>query len=629
MPTQSNSKQIYSVYNSLTSSNLSDDAIIKTLLDILKSKNIGNNLTFIAFLSEFQINNEELDYVAIIELIGFVHQKKKEKIEFSNTDERKHNGIYYTDYSIARLIAKDTLSLYGNSLDPLKLNFLEPCSGIGIFAIAYLDTIFELNEKYLTHAQKIIDNMFFADIDGEAISLLKIILPAYLSAKYGLEVTVTEENTFVGNALFNINENVISKNDLRAIFSKHKGFDVVLTNPPYKLLKANSDKYSSGINSYKEQITQILDFIRENNIYKYNIGTLNLYKLFVEEILENYTKKDSKIGLLIPATLLSDKHSFGLRNRMLTNYTLSTIYTIPEKNDFFLDISQAFCFFSLDKKTNSDEINLKTNISNIEKIANTSISISKSWINSISDLQEIVSTDTTGWSILSKIHKHKKIKEIPSITNLRGELDLTFDKAFITSKETDYMLLRGNGIKEYIFVRDNLFVDNGFIKKLNGKGRYLLSDRLVCQQISNINLVKRLKFSKVPKNTVLGNSCNFIVLNNDSLFYEDNITLDYLLGVLNSFLLNWRFQLTNSNNHIGNYELDELPLAIPSTKQKSIIENLANKLIDEPDNNEFRAKLNTTVFDIYGLNKDEVLYILDKHGNNEVTRLTGRELYRS
>lgn len=629
MPTQNNSKKIYSAYTSLSLSNISDDVIIETLLYILKSKRISNDLAFMAFLSEFQSNNEELNYIAIVELIGLVHQKKKEKIGFSNTDARKHNGIYYTDYSIAKLIAKDTLSLYGNSFDPLKLSFLEPCSGMGIFALAYLDSIFEINREYLANAQKIIDNMFFADIDEEAISLLKVILPAYLKAKYALEVTISEKNTFVGDALFNINEGIISKNNLKIIFSKEEGFDIVLTNPPYKLLKANSNKYGSGTDNYKDQITQILYFIREKNLYRYNNGTLNLYKLFVEEIIENYTKKDGKVGLLIPATLLSDKYSFELRNLILNNYTLSTIYTIPEKNDFFLDISQAFCFFSLDKKSNSDEINLKTNISNLENLGNATISISKSWIKSISNLQEIVSTDTIGWSILSKIHTHKKIKEIPSITNLRGELDLTLDKAFITNEETDYMLLRGNGIKEYIFVKDSSFVSNGFIKKLNGKGRYLLSDRLVCQQISNINLVKRLKFSKVPKNTILGNSCNFIVLNNDSLFYEDNLTLDYLLGVLNSFLLNWRFQMTNSNNHIGNYELDELPLAIPNAEQKSIIESLTNKLIADPDNNEFRARLNTTVFDIYGLNREEALYVLDKHGDSEVTRLTANELYRS
>ena len=613
-PAKNNSKQIYSTYNSLASSGMSDNVIIDSLINLLKTNTPSNNLTLTAFLSGFY-TEDMLDHISIIELIGLTHQKKKEKIAISDTDERKHNGIYYTNYSIAKRIAEDTLSLYGDAFDPTKLTFLEPCSGTGIFAVAYLDTIFQINRKYLLNAQKIINNMFFADLDGDAINLLKIIIPIYLKTKYAVETTIPEKNTYIGDALFNIDKGNINKNDLKTIFNMNNGFDVVLTNPPYKLLKANSNKYNEGTN-YKEQITEILRFIRKHNTYKFNTGTLNLYKLFVEEIVENYTNSSGKIGLLIPSTLLSDKQSFELRSRILDKYSLSEIYTIPEKNNFFLDISQAFCFFSLDKSKPTDELRLKTNVSDSVDLNKEYVSVSKTRIDSISTLKEIVTTDNVGWRILSKIHKNKKIKDIPSITNLRGELDLTLDKKYITDDGTEYYLLRGNGIKEFSFNKDNLFVQNNFINKLNGKAKFLLSDRLVCQQISNINLTKRLKFSKIPRNIVLGNSCNFIVTNTDTLFSESNISLDYLLGVLNSFLLNWRFQLTSSNNHIGNYELDELPLAIPSPKQKSIIEDLVGKLVKDPNNNELKAKLNSSVFDMYGLDKEEALYILDKHRKN-------------
>jgi Alw26I/Eco31I/Esp3I family type II restriction m6 adenine DNA methyltransferase len=625
-PAKNNSKLIYSTYSSLASSGMSDGAIIESLVNLLKTNKLGNDLTLTAFLSWFYITNE-LDHVSIIELIGLTHQKKKEKITISDTNERKHNGIYYTNYSIAKRIAEDTLSLYGDSFDPTKLTFLEPCSGTGIFAVAYLDTIFQTDKKYLFQVQNILNHMFFADIDGDAINLLKIILPAYLKIKYGIEATIPEKNTYIGDVLFNIDKGNVSKNDLKAIFNVNSGFDVVLTNPPYKLFKANSNKYNEGTN-YKEQLTEILRFIRKNNTYKFNTGTLNLYKLFVEEIIENYTHNNGKVGLLIPSTLLSDKQSYELRSRILDKYSLSEIYTIPEKNNFFLDISQAFCFFSLDKSKPTDELRLKTNISDSVDLNKEYVSVSKTRINSISTLKEIVTADNMGWRILSKIHKNKKLKDIPSIINLRGELDLTLDKKYITDDGTEYYLLRGNGIKEFSFNKENLFVQNNFINKLNGKAKFLLSERLVCQQISNINLSKRLKFSKIPRNIVLGNSCNFIVTNIDTLFSEANISLDYLLGVLNSFLLNWRFQLTSSNNHIGNYELDELPLAIPNPKQKSIIEDLVGKLVKDPNNNEFKAKLNLSVFDMYGLDKEEALYILDQHRKNETAELTSRYLYQ-
>lgn len=621
IPATNKAKLIYSTYNTLSESGISDNELINKLVNTLKTNQLGNDFTLNTFLSSFQ-KDKIIDHIGLVELIGLTHQKRKEKVVISHTDERKHNGIYYTNYVIAKRLAEDTIDLFGDTFDPTQLTFLEPCSGTGIFAIAYLDVIFQRNKKYLNKAQQIINNLYFADIDSEAITLLHAIIPAYLHSKHGVNIKIPKKNLYVGDVLFKLDNNNVAKVDLKSTFGIKDGFDIVLTNPPYKLLKANSNKYNGDTDNYKEQIDKILSFIRKNNVYKYNSGTLNLYKLFVEEILEKLTNNKSRIGLLIPSTLLSDKQSFGLRNRMLDKYAFSTIYTIPEKNNFFLDISQAFCFFALDKAKTSQDIKLRINIAEESDIDKDEIKINKSNINTISSQQEIVSTDQVGWKILNKIHKHHKLNEISSISNLRGELDLTLDKKFITDENTEYSLLRGNGVKEFNFSKDKLFVQNNFVNKLNGKAHYLRSERIVCQQISNINLTKRLKFTKIPKNVVLGNSCNFIATNQDTLFNESNITLDYLLGILNSFLLNWRFHLTSSNNHIGNYELDELPIAIPDNKQKTVVEDLVGKLSTNPNDKQLKAKLNDVIFKIYNLDKSEASYILDKHQKDEAAIIT-------
>ncbi|NMC61917.1 MAG: hypothetical protein GYA55_01980, partial [SAR324 cluster bacterium] len=116
----------------------------------------------------------------------------KEKSLISNTDERKHNGIYYTNYSIAKKIAEESISLFDNGIDFTKLAFLEPCVGIGIFALAYIDTVIERNIKLVSKLQAVINNMFYADIDKDAIKLLKIIIPIYAKAKYKVSVVIPE-----------------------------------------------------------------------------------------------------------------------------------------------------------------------------------------------------------------------------------------------------------------------------------------------------------------------------------------------------------------------------------------------------------------------------------------------------
>lgn len=51
---------------------------------------------------------------------------------------------------------------------------------------------------------------------------------------------------------------------------------------------------------------------------------------------------------------------------------------------------------------------------------------------------------------------------------------------------------------------------------------------------------------------IIANSCNYITV--------DEMFMPKLAALLNSALLNWRFKLTSTNNHVNNYELDELPL---------------------------------------------------------------------
>ena len=75
----------------------------------------------------------------------------------------------------------------------------------------------------------------------------------------------------------------------------------------------------------------------------------------------------------------------------------------------------------------------------------------------------------------------------------------------------------------------------------------------ICQQISNVDMQKRLKFVFCEKTDILGTP-NYIISTRQS---ED---LKKLFFILNSELLNWRFKITSSNNHINNYELDELPI---------------------------------------------------------------------
>lgn len=604
--------EIFKIYNSLCSHYPNKQVLLDKLFNFfLKKPNLDNQIDVMLYAS--MKTGDKIDPLKVFQLIGLLHQKKRESEKIVNTDKRKHYGIYYTDYSIARLIAKESICESNND-DLLKLTFFEPCSGTGIFVIAYIDEILErignLNSKTF---QKLLDNIYISDIDEEAVDLLIKVLPLYINAKYNVSVKINPDNFYKGDILFGSNNGKIEKRNPKEIFGVDNGFDVVLTNPPYKLLKANGNKYQddSNLNQHALDIKSILDFIRANNLYKFNQGTLNYYKIFLEEILENYTHKSSKVGAIIPITLLNDKQSELLRKRILNNYKLFKIYIIPEKNEFFPDISQAFCFFALDKKEPGDIIRINPKVINQDDFSKEGVEVSVEHIEKTSETAPIVIENEIGWRILQKLNALPKLRNLTSVCNARGELDLTLDKNFITNKRTSLPLLRGNNVSEFSYTLGEFFTDEKFIQKTTEKSKYINKERLVCQQISNIHLEKRLKFTKIPGNIVLGNSCNFLTFN-ESLFGSQEVSLTYLLGVLNSMLLNWRFKITNSNNHISNYELAELPIAIPSPSEKKEVEDLV-ALIKDADNQESIYKLNMKVFELYGLDEEEKNYILGKH----------------
>ncbi len=599
--------EIFKIYEFATNLYQSNNELLLFLFDILDDKNKKDDKSP---LYRLLLTDNKINTLKVYQLIGLVHQKKKESESIVNTNARKHYGIYYTDYSIARILAKESLGgIQKKQFE--KLTFYEPCVGSGIFVIAYIDEIVQQNPK--VDLQKVINNIYFSDIDKEAVNLFIKLLPLYINNKYRFSIKIPSQNYFIGDALFKKQNGKIIKNNPKDIFRASNSFDIILTNPPYKLLKANANKYkdANDKNKHSVDIKEVVQFIRKNKIYKYNQGILNYYKIFLEEILENYTHKTSKIGVLIPITLLNDKQSELLRKRIINHYKLNKIYIIPEKNNFFPDISQAFCFFSLDKTLPGDVIKITPNVINRDSFNNDGIEIKISHIEKISSTAPIVIENKIGWKILKKLNNLPKLGSLSSVRNARGELDLTLDKDFITKNRTRLPLLRGNNVSEFSYTLGEYFTDEDFINKAGNKSKYINSERIVCQQISNIHLEKRLKFAKVPGNVVLGNSCNFLTFD-ESLFGQNDVSLDYLLGVLNSLLLNWRFKVTNSNNHISNYELAELPIVIPNKKDKKEVEKLVLRIREENDLNAV-YELNMKIFDLYGLTKEEIDYVLGKH----------------
>jgi adenine-specific DNA-methyltransferase len=509
----------------------------------------------------------------------------------------KETGAVYTLSQITNEIVSNTI---GNAIkggvSPFEITCLDFASGTGRF---YFEAIHVLNTTYSVPIEKIITNNLFAvDMDETAVSILRLKVLSLLQKLTAPIINALSKNIIVRNALmpnaFLFSEDI--KNiDLNTDFISvldHGGFDTVVSNPPYCLLKVNKKSGQDQLIGYysklQARVQNEINYFRTSGVYQYSIeGMLNYYQLSIEMIIR-LTKLQGQIGIICPASIFADLTSAKLRKHLLTSNKLIGIRYFPESARLFENVAQSTVIFYLQKGTDSTKIDID--------IASNSFSIQFETVKNIfSSNYEIPLIDKIGWSILSKISKHKKIKEYSYIRNRRGELDLTLFKSFITSEDTGSRLVRGNMISDKGVIDKNAeFVDiKNFLNKKSEDFR--VNDhnkkRLICQQISNIDCQRRLKFVFSKKSDILGNSCNYIVSTRGS---HD---LEKLKIILNSSLMNWRFKITSSNNHINNYELDELPLLDLDQIDMELFSN------DVRENDEVICAL-------YGLNEEETDFII-------------------
>ena len=513
----------------------------------------------------------------------------------------KEFGAVYTLKRITNEIVNSTIKNAVKNTNYKHLRCLDFASGTGRF---YFEAIEILNKKYSLNLKDIVcKNLYAIDIDEVALNILKCKVISLFDEiddeiLNGIKKNILHRNALIPNTSLLLNaQNLLDfSTDFNEVLN-NGGFNVIFSNPPYYLLKVNNKK-SPFLNGYytnlKNKIKSEIKFFKTSGVYDYAIeGMLNYYQLSIEMILK-LTKKNGEIGIICPSSIFADLTTSRIRKFLLNNNTLRFIRYYPETSNLFDNVAQSTVIFYLKKGGVSDKIKIEYNNNEFKVSLKT---IKKVFYKN----KEIPLIDETGWSILSKLSIHKRIKDYNFIRNKRGELDLTqFKDCILKGEKTDFRLVRGNMISEKgIIDKNNEFVViDKFIKRKSKD--FLENDfnksRLICQQISNVNLRKRLKCTFSEPKDILANSCNYI---NVSRSFDD---LNKLYYILNSELLNWRFKVTSSNNHINNYELAELPII-----------NLDKFDLNSFNGSKYQNELH--ICKLYGLNEVEISYILDKVPN--------------
>lgn len=493
-------------------------------------------------------------------------------------------GAVYTQDQIAYDIVYRTIKNLKIE-EPSKIKVLDFATGTGRF---YKQVVICLNQVYGIEPElSILNNIYAVDVDPVALNICRINALSQIS-KLNVEKALTVashvilKNALLKEELFE-NEMAINHNDLDGLF--FNGFHAIVSNPPYLVLKPNKNKMDAAT---VESINNMAKYFRSSSYYKYSIeGMLNLYQLSLEAML-GMLQNGGEMGIICPSTLFADISASSLRKYLLSKNNVTYIKYFSEDDPLFDNVTQATCIFHLTKGEPTSSIDI--------------VQGGKQYNISIDDVKqvfksnwEIPSIEKVEWDILKKLLSLPLLKSQSFIRNKRGELDLSLFKDYITLEPTDLRLVRGNMLSgDTINDVNHEYVMPEFLEKKSSD--YLTFDhgkkRLVCQQISNQTQNVRLKFIECEKNDVLGNSCNYITI--------DEKILPQMKAVLNSALLNWRFKVTSTNNHINNYELDELPMIDLGLITTEIL------CLDE-------IKRNESICSLYGLKDKEIKFIISQH----------------
>ncbi len=104
------------------------------------------------------------------------------------------------------------------------------------------------------------------------------------------------------------------------------GFDAVIGNPPWEMLRAESG--SSGRGALKE-------FARCSGVYALATGGhLNLYQLFVERAL-GIVRPGGRVGMILPWGLMADEGSAALRKRLIHGTAIDTLVRFDNATAIF------------------------------------------------------------------------------------------------------------------------------------------------------------------------------------------------------------------------------------------------------------------------------------------------------
>jgi len=375
------------------------------------------------------------------------------------------------------------------------------------------------------------------------------------------------------------------------MFGIDKGFDVVIGNPPYGVSIKKTDNPI-----FAEQYKEILK------------GEVESYILFYYKGLK-VLSKNGFLSFITPDSWFTNKGAAPFRKYLTNNHSIKDVYDIYKPFEAAKDTRVHTVLIGVSQTV--DDIKVKQVHPQNTELVYRNYSIPSKVITDFLDNEWRFYINKQEREIFSKMES--KSQTLERLFNIKYGLRTGDNEKYVTDKETEYPLIAGADISSLYQVKWK----PKYLKQIEGLPEsyfkeYFNTKKIIIQYVRTNSL--NLNARWIEAAYVEG---KFIPLNSLNYVYEksENYSLMYLLGILNSFLMNKYYRAYYTDVNVKPTYLAQLPIPdIALNKQEQFIkrvEKILSLKMKNQDTTALEREIDVLVYKLYELTYDEVK-IIDK-----------------
>ena len=386
------------------------------------------------------------------------------------------------------------------------------------------------------------------------------------------------------------------------------GFDVVIANPPYVVVKDDESK-----KKYRE-------------MYKEGVfGRMNLYGLFIQRSLQ-LLREDGQLQFINPRSLLTDSYFTNLRKVIKQKSELRGVTLIADRRSTFARVLQECIILHLSKKAAPGKSYLV-----YTRAITTPEDLNSQEERKCIDSKRVLLSAAHQWAFFigASEFEYEVFERMAAKKSNLGSLALKaetgkvqFDKYKEFAQETDEenacRLIWAENVQRYHVRETRKRAGKEWLSKEIAKmitpnitGAGIITQRITAnEQPRRIIATSILPSEAGTTHTYAENHTNFIQLN-------DTKQRQFILATLNSSLAELIFRRLNSNTQVSAGELNALPLLpLPDQTTLEEIDDLVRTLMKSGgvdvnpstvrDSIAIEIKLDNIIGKLYGFSESEV-----------------------